>query len=124
MFELVVTRHPGLIDYLLEKGMVDENTTVLSHVVDPSILDGKNVCGVLPHALSARCSSFTEIPLDLPPELRGKELDVEQVRRYAQPAVTYRIEKIAVDGSDFAVACDGQIGWLNGDHPNCCGNCR
>ena len=24
----------------------------------------------------------------------------------------------------FASACDGQIGWYNGEHPHCCGNCR
>lgn len=24
---------------------------------------------------------------------------------------------------DFAAACDGQVGWHDGKHPQCCGNC-
>jgi hypothetical protein len=26
--------------------------------------------------------------------------------------------------SGFACACNGKIGWYNGDHPDCCGNCK
>jgi hypothetical protein len=25
--------------------------------------------------------------------------------------------------SDFAVACSGRVGWFDGQHPDCCGNC-
>lgn len=26
--------------------------------------------------------------------------------------------------SSFAAACNGRIGWFDGNHPLCCGNCR
>jgi len=91
--DLVVTRHPALIEYLQEIGLADSCTKVVSHA-SPDAVRGKHVCGVLPHSLSCLCESFTEVPLFLPVDLRGKELTLEQVRQYAQPAVTYQINKI------------------------------
>ena len=91
--DLVVTRHPALIEYLQEIGLADSTTEVVAHAT-PEVVRGKHVCGVLPHSLSCLTKSFTEVPLFLPAELRGKELTVEQVRQYAQPAVTYQINKI------------------------------
>lgn len=39
-------------------------------------------------------ASFTEVPLDLPPELRGKELTLEAMRQYAGDPVTYKVARI------------------------------
>ena len=88
--DVVVTRHAALITYLLEEGIITAGTKVVSHA-SPEAIDGKHVVGVLPHSLSCRCASFTEVPLYLPPELRGKELTVEQVREYAGEPATYRV---------------------------------
>lgn len=90
MIDLIVTRHPGLVEYLREVGLADAETTVITHAT-PDAVRGKRVCGVLPHALSCLCESFTEVPLALPPELRGVELTLEQVRQYAGTPVTYRV---------------------------------
>ena len=27
-------------------------------------------------------------------------------------------------GGGFAAHCSGRVGWFDGDHPECCGNCR
>jgi len=90
-FDVVVTRHHGLVEYLEELGLVDPNTVdVLAHA-SPAMITGKHVCGVLPHSLSCLTASFTEIPLALPPELRGVELTAEHVRQYAGNPVTYRV---------------------------------
>lgn len=89
--DLIVTRHPGLVEYLREIGLAGAETVVVPHAT-PDVVRGKRVCGVLPHSLSCLCATFTEVPLDLPQELRGAELTVEQVRQYARPAVTYRVE--------------------------------
>jgi putative CRISPR-associated protein (TIGR02620 family) len=91
--EVVVTRHPGLVAYLKKVGLASDNTQVVAHA-SPEVVQGKHVCGVLPHNLSCLCSSFTEVPLHLPAELRGQELSLEQVEQYAQPAVTYKVEKL------------------------------
>ena len=91
--DLIVTRHPGLVEYLQEIGLAGSSTEVISHA-SPEAVAGKNVCGVLPHSLSCLCESFTEVPLILPAELRGSELTLEQVRQYARPAVTYKVREV------------------------------
>lgn len=93
MNKIVITRHQGLVDYLIEKKIVNEGVEVLDHAT-PKNVRGRHVVGVLPHSLSCLTASFTEVPLFLPAELRGKELSVEQVRKYAQPAVTYVIRRV------------------------------
>lgn len=91
--DVIVTRHPGLIDYLRELGVATETTEVVSHAT-PETVSGKHVCGVLPHNLSCLCLTFTEVPLAIPAELRGKELTLEEVKLYASAPVTYRVEKL------------------------------
>jgi hypothetical protein len=88
--DLVVTKHPGLVEYLREIGLADAETKVISHASAEDVR-GKRVCGVLPHSLSCLCETFTEVPLSLPQELRGAELTIEQVRQYAGPPTTCRV---------------------------------
>jgi len=90
---LVVTRHAGLVADLIASAMITADAEVVSHA-SPEAVTGKDVWGVLPHNLSCLCNSFTEVPLDLPPELRGKELSEEEVRRYASPPVTYKVLRL------------------------------
>lgn len=91
--DLIVTRHPALVQYLQELGLADEGVEVVEHAT-PEIVKGKNVCGVLPHSLSCLTKTFTEIPLNLTPELRGKELDLNTLRKIAGAPVTYKVERI------------------------------
>ena len=88
----IVTRHPGLVQYLQAINLAGSDVEVLAHAT-PENVKGKHVCGVLPHALSCLTASFTEVPLSLPAELRGVELSLEQVQQYAGPPVTYRVLK-------------------------------
>ena len=91
--DLVVTRHPALVSYLREKGLVSKGVEVLTHATAKKVA-GRNVCGVLPHSLSCLCDSFTEVPLRLTPEMRGKELSLETLREIAGDPVTYRVEVV------------------------------
>jgi len=91
--DIIITRHQGLVDYLLEDGIISPQTQVVAHAT-PELVRGKNVLGVLPHSLSCLCKTFTEIPLALPQELRGKELNEEDIRRYAGKPATYVVRKI------------------------------
>jgi len=91
--DLVVTRHPGLVEYLRELGLVGDDVEIIDHAT-PEKVAGRHVCGVLPHSLSCLTASFTEVPLRLTPELRGKELDLETLRKVAGAPVTYRVERI------------------------------
>lgn len=90
-FDIIITRHAGLVEYLREIGAVDPDTPVVAHVSAGDIA-GKNVVGVLPLSLAACAASVTEVPLSLPRELRGQELTVEQVRQYAGILRTYKVE--------------------------------
>jgi putative CRISPR-associated protein (TIGR02620 family) len=94
--DLVVTRHKSLVQYLKEKGLTSQEMAVVEHATE-EVVRGKHVCGVLPHNLSSFCKSFTEIPLALPQELRGKELTIKEVRKYAKEPVTYIVRKVVND---------------------------
>jgi hypothetical protein len=91
--EVVVTRHPALVEYLRELGLVEREVMTLTHASSQDVAD-KHVAGVLPHSLSCLAASFTEVPLRLTPDMRGKELDLETIRRIAEPPVTYRVIKL------------------------------
>lgn len=86
---VVVTRHANLVDYLTEVGVIVEGEYTLIEHAAPDAIRGKHVVGILPHSLSVLCASFTEVPLHVPAEKRGTELSIEDLREYAQPAVTY-----------------------------------
>jgi len=90
MFDLVVTRHSALVQHLRNLGLCDDATQVVSHVT-PELVRNKHVCGVLPHSLSCLTKTFTEVPMNLPAELRGVELTLGQVQKYAGDPVTYRV---------------------------------
>jgi hypothetical protein len=93
MINLIVTRHPALVEYLRELGLVGEGVEVATHAT-PELVTGRHVIGVLPHWLSCLTASITEIPLALTPELRGVELDLETLRRIAGKPVTYKVTKL------------------------------
>ena len=90
--KLIVTRHNGLVEYLKEEGIVGDNVEVIAHA-SPEIVKDRHVIGVLPHSLSCLTASFTEVPLRLPAELRGKELTAGDVRKYAGKPVTYIVRR-------------------------------
>ena len=85
---IVVTRHPALVNLLVEQGIIDGSETILEHAT-PDQVRGKHVIGVLPLALAAEAASVTEVPLSLAPEDRGQELGIDRLREVAGTARTY-----------------------------------
>jgi len=90
---IIVTRHPSMVALLVKEGLVDSSTPVLAHASAEEIR-GKHVFGVLPHSLSCLTASFTEIPLRIPAEMRGKELSLDDLQKFAGEAVTYTVSKV------------------------------
>ena len=90
---IVVTRHPALVDLLVERGIVPAGTQVVSHVTAEDVR-GQQVVGVLPLHLAAEAASVTEVPLALTPEMRGQELDLATLREIAGEPVTYRVTRV------------------------------
>ena len=90
---VVVTRHPALVEYLTELGVVPAGTEVVTHATAEQVR-GRHVFGVLPLHLAAEAASVTEVTLRVPAELRGVELTLEQVRQFAGPLVKYKVSSV------------------------------
>ena len=108
MNAIIITRHPALVEYLVESGLVPADAPCVSHA-DESMVTGKHVIGVLPLRLAALAASVTEIPLDIPAELRGHELTIDQVRQYAGEPVRYVIrteDRLVEEAVALARQCD------------------
>ena len=91
--KVIVTRHDALVDYLIQEGLVDPDTPVIKHATADDVM-GKHVTGVLPLHLASNALTVTEVPLDIPVNLRGKELTIEEIREFADDPVVYRVEII------------------------------
>lgn len=86
---IVVTRHPALVDYIREKGMVSACALIFFSHVTKEDVQGVHVIGDLSKSLAVYAASVTEIPLDIPDEFQGKLLSLDQVRKFARPAFTF-----------------------------------
>lgn len=90
---IVVTRHSALVDYIIQEKIVWHGKfDVITHVENPEQIEGCNVVGVLPPHLAIWADSVTNIPLNVPVELRGVELTLDQVRQYAGRPFRYSVQ--------------------------------
>lgn len=87
MTTYIITRHPATITYLKEE--FGYSTAIAVTHVDEEFFShlekGDQVIGVLPAPLMARVCKITKHPfthfeINLPPELRGKELSVKDLK--------------------------------------------
>jgi hypothetical protein len=93
MDKIIITRHPALLNYLVNEGVVPKNTPVYSHAT-PEIVSGKHVCGVLPLRLASLALSITEVTLVVPEDKRGAELTENDIREYATGISTYKVSRV------------------------------
>lgn len=103
---LVVTRHPGLVEYLRNISLIGADAEVITHA-EAKDVEFRHVIGVLPHNLSCLTMSFTEVPLNLPADMRGKELTAEDVARYAGEPVTYVVCRMKNPPAGFEALTPG-----------------
>jgi len=89
---VVVTRHQALTQFLCEDLGYEPDLPVLTHATAEAVR-GKHVVGVLPLHLAAEAQSLTTVDLDLPPEARGKELSLEELRQYFVGENTYIVQR-------------------------------
>ncbi|HGG59845.1 MAG TPA: CRISPR-associated protein Csx16 [Gammaproteobacteria bacterium] len=78
-----VTRHPGAVEWAERQGLQIDCQT--EHLKTEDIRDGDTVIGTLPAHLAAeacaRGARYLHLSLDLPPELRGRELSADDLER-------------------------------------------
>lgn len=95
MNKIVVTRHPALVQYLKEIGIIDENTPVLEHATKEDVA-GKHVIGVLPLELASEAKYVTTINLNMTKEHRSRELTLEDMKEIAGEITTYKVSRMNV----------------------------
>jgi putative CRISPR-associated protein (TIGR02620 family) len=91
--DIIVSRHKGLVQYLQEEGIVDEDIDHVEHA-DREDVEGRHVVGNLPSRLAAKAASLTEIDLNYPENYRGESFDADQVRQYSEGLTTYLVSEI------------------------------
>ena len=96
MEKIVVTRHPALVRVMIKDGIIGADVPVIPHAT-PEDVTGRHVFGVLPLPLAALADRVTVPDLRVPPELRGKELTEEQIRKYLRGWRTFNVQ-VEADG--------------------------
>lgn len=91
-----ITRHPGAVAWARQEGIdVDQ---VIDHLDVTTIRPGDTIIGTLPVNLAAqvcaRGASYLHLSLELPPEMRGKELTVEDMQRLGARLEAFHIQAI------------------------------
>ena len=89
--KVLVTRHEALVEYFKELGIKFDK--VISHATEEDVR-GNDVYGVLPLRLASLANTVTTIDMNLPAEMRGKELSLEDIEKYFTGMSTYKVKKI------------------------------
>jgi len=90
--DLVVTRHQGLVDLARRMGLATDGCPVLAHASADDVR-GKVVLGVLPLHLAAEAKAVVSIDLDLPLDLRGKDLSADEMLPHVMGVSVYRVTR-------------------------------
>ena len=77
---IIVSRHDATVRLLRKRFPRLGEVPVYTHVSTDTI-DGKIVIGNLPLHLAARANVVYNVSIDVPPDLRGKELSEEDLER-------------------------------------------
>lgn len=91
MERILITRHQALAEFLTQQGIKFDK--VIEHAAAEDV-KGKDVYGVLPLHLAALANTITSVDLNLPVEMRGKELTIADVGEYFNSLTTYKVSKI------------------------------
>ena len=89
--KILVTRHHALVEYFLNMGITFDK--VITHATAEDVT-GNDVYGVLPLRLASFTNTITSIDMNIPVEMRGKELSLEDIKKYLVDISTYKVEKI------------------------------
>lgn len=96
MTSYFISRHPGALEWAAAEGLqVDQ---VIDHLDPATIQPGDTLIGTLPVNLAAevcaRGGRYLHLSLDLPPDLRGRELSVAQMRDCGARVECYLVTRL------------------------------
>lgn len=92
----LVTRHPGALEWLERAGTHAERH--VEHLDVAEVARGDTVIGTLPVPLAAevcrRGARYVHLVVDLPPGLRGRELDAQALGRLGARLAEYHVTAV------------------------------
>lgn len=89
---IIITRHPGLVKFLKEQGIEGK---LITHATAEDV-ERKIIYGVLPLHLACHAKKIISVDLDIPAEMRGKELTYDDVKKYYTGTHAYVVEEVEV----------------------------
>ena len=96
MTTFFVTRHPGAVLWAQQEGIAVDRQ--IDHLDIEDIRPGDTVIGSLPVNLAAdvcdKQARYIHLILELPFEWRGKELSVEDMKRFGAKLQQYQINEV------------------------------
>lgn len=96
MKTILVSQHPELSQYLQEQGLLRDEFEHIEFINDPAQIRGKRViCSYLPPHLAVEAAEVTIVPINVPPELRGQKLSLEQIRAHAGEIKSYTLSTVS-----------------------------
>lgn len=94
-----VSRHPGAQAWARERGIIADHQ--VDHLALEQVSAGDRVLGTLPIHLAAdvcaRGARYIHLTLQIPRELRGKELSAEELNQLGASLQAFHVEAIACD---------------------------
>jgi CRISPR-associated protein Csx16 len=91
-----VTRHSGAVEWARRQGLAVDRQ--VDHLEPVELAEGDTVIGTLPvHLAAAVCERgghYLHLSLDLPPELRGRELTADDMEAAGARLEEYRVERL------------------------------
>ena len=91
-----VTRHPGAVEWARRQGLAVDRQ--VDHLELTELEEGDTVIGILPvHLVAAVCERggrYLHLSLDLPPELRGRELSADDMEKTGARLEAYHVERL------------------------------
>ena len=99
MAVILVARHQGAIEWMAQQGLkVDKHEL---HFDAQHIKPGDQVVGILPiHLIAKVCQQggrYWHLQVEVPFELRGKELSMDDLNSLNAKLVEYKVEEIAAN---------------------------
>lgn len=98
MTTYIITRHMGSVQWIKNNLPNPQDKTIVQPHLDPNIIHpGDMVIGVLPLHIIAdigtKGADFYSLDITCPPELRGRELDLQTLEDLHPKLTKYRVTK-------------------------------
>ena len=92
---VVVSRHDAFVEFLKSFGILHGNEKVISHVSSPDEIAGKIVISSgMPLWLSAMAKCMVVVSMDIPFQMRGKELSVDDMKRFFKRIDVFEVKHV------------------------------